>query len=80
MSLRFVGGSPLDDKRSSDLSVPSGGRDPRIVAAGLWRPPQEQNGQAYRPRFERKEAAMDWNRVEGNWKQVKGAVKQQWGN
>jgi uncharacterized protein YjbJ (UPF0337 family) len=26
-----------------------------------------------------KEAAMDWNRVEGNWKQVKGAVKQQWG-
>jgi len=33
MSLRFVGGSPLDDKRSSDLSVPSGGRDPRIVAA-----------------------------------------------
>ena len=29
--------------------------------------------------FEQKEAAMDWNRVEGNWKQVKGAVKQQWG-
>src|SRR6185437_4957278 len=26
-----------------------------------------------------KEAAMDWNRVEGNWKQMKGAVKQQWG-
>jgi uncharacterized protein YjbJ (UPF0337 family) len=25
------------------------------------------------------EAAMDWNRVEGNWKQMKGAVKQQWG-
>ena len=22
---------------------------------------------------------MDWNRVAGNWKQVKGAVKQQWG-
>ena len=22
---------------------------------------------------------MDWNRVEGNWKQIKGAVKQQWG-
>jgi uncharacterized protein YjbJ (UPF0337 family) len=22
---------------------------------------------------------MDWNRVEGNWKQMKGAVKQQWG-
>jgi uncharacterized protein YjbJ (UPF0337 family) len=25
------------------------------------------------------EVTMDWNRVEGNWKQVKGAVKQQWG-
>jgi uncharacterized protein YjbJ (UPF0337 family) len=22
---------------------------------------------------------MDWNRVEGNWKQVKGKVKSQWG-
>ena len=26
-----------------------------------------------------KEVAMDWNRVEGNWKQMKGTVKQQWG-
>jgi uncharacterized protein YjbJ (UPF0337 family) len=24
-------------------------------------------------------AAMDWNRVEGNWKQMKGKVKEQWG-
>ena len=23
---------------------------------------------------------MDWNRVEGNWKQVKGKFKEQWGN
>ena len=23
---------------------------------------------------------MDWNRVEGNWKQLKGKVKEQWGN
>jgi len=22
---------------------------------------------------------MDWNRVEGNWKQVKGKVKAKWG-
>jgi len=22
---------------------------------------------------------MDWNRVEGNWKEVKGKIKQQWG-
>jgi uncharacterized protein YjbJ (UPF0337 family) len=22
---------------------------------------------------------MDWNRVEGNWKQIKGSVKEKWG-
>jgi uncharacterized protein YjbJ (UPF0337 family) len=22
---------------------------------------------------------MDWNRVEGNWKQAKGKVKEKWG-
>ena len=22
---------------------------------------------------------MDWNRVEGSWKQVKGSVKEKWG-
>jgi uncharacterized protein YjbJ (UPF0337 family) len=22
---------------------------------------------------------VDWNRVEGNWKQVKGKIKEQWG-
>lgn len=22
---------------------------------------------------------MDWNRVEGNWKQLKGKVKEKWG-
>jgi uncharacterized protein YjbJ (UPF0337 family) len=25
-------------------------------------------------------SAMDWNRVEGNWKQLKGKVKEKWGN
>jgi uncharacterized protein YjbJ (UPF0337 family) len=23
---------------------------------------------------------MDWDRIEGNWKQVKGKIKEQWGN
>ena len=23
---------------------------------------------------------MDWNRVEGNWKQLKGRVKEKWGD
>jgi uncharacterized protein YjbJ (UPF0337 family) len=27
-----------------------------------------------------REFEMDWNRVEGNWKQVKGKVKEKWGN
>lgn len=22
---------------------------------------------------------MDWNRIEGNWRQYKGSVKEQWG-
>jgi len=22
---------------------------------------------------------MDWNKIEGNWKQFKGSVKEQWG-
>jgi uncharacterized protein YjbJ (UPF0337 family) len=22
---------------------------------------------------------MDWNRVEGNWKQVQGSIKEKWG-
>ena len=26
-----------------------------------------------------REMAMDWNRVEGNWKQFKGAAKEKWG-
>jgi uncharacterized protein YjbJ (UPF0337 family) len=25
------------------------------------------------------ENAMDWNRIEGNWKQFKGNVKEKWG-
>lgn len=23
---------------------------------------------------------MDWNRIEGSWKELKGKLKQQWGN
>jgi uncharacterized protein YjbJ (UPF0337 family) len=28
---------------------------------------------------QRKESAMNWDRVEGNWRQLKGKVKEQWG-
>jgi len=27
-----------------------------------------------------KEIFMNWDRVEGNWKQAKGKIKEQWGN
>ena len=23
---------------------------------------------------------MDWNQIEGNWKQIKGKIKEQWGH
>jgi uncharacterized protein YjbJ (UPF0337 family) len=35
-----------------------------------------QNGRQWRLTME---DSMDWNRVEGNWKQVKGKVKEKWG-
>jgi uncharacterized protein YjbJ (UPF0337 family) len=25
------------------------------------------------------ETTMDWNRIEGNWKQAKGSIKEKWG-
>jgi uncharacterized protein YjbJ (UPF0337 family) len=28
----------------------------------------------------RQEAHMDWNQLEGNWKQFKGKIKEHWGN
>src|SRR4051812_3166705 len=44
--------------------------------AGLpwWQllPLGERNAQRFVGRLQHKERAMDWNRVEGNWKQVKG--------
>jgi uncharacterized protein YjbJ (UPF0337 family) len=48
------------------------------ILCARQRAPLEQNGRRAVHAFDQ-EATMDWNRVEGNWKQVKGAVKQQWG-
>jgi uncharacterized protein YjbJ (UPF0337 family) len=31
------------------------------------------------PSQTQEEMTMDWNRVEGNWKQVKGKAKEKWG-
>jgi uncharacterized protein YjbJ (UPF0337 family) len=32
-----------------------------------------------RSRSRYKETVMDWNRIEGNWKQLTGKIKEQWG-
>jgi uncharacterized protein YjbJ (UPF0337 family) len=32
-----------------------------------------------RKKQEGKECVMDWNRIEGNWKQFKGQAKEKWG-
>jgi uncharacterized protein YjbJ (UPF0337 family) len=31
------------------------------------------------PNFVHGEITMDWNRIEGNWKQFRGKAKEQWG-
>jgi uncharacterized protein YjbJ (UPF0337 family) len=49
---------------------------PRICSA--WNSPAA-NQLISRLSILRKEIAMDWDRVEGNWKQMKGKVKEQWG-
>jgi uncharacterized protein YjbJ (UPF0337 family) len=42
------------------------------------RPQAALSGRAAAPK--QMETGMDWNRVEGNWKQVKGKIKEKWGN
>jgi uncharacterized protein YjbJ (UPF0337 family) len=45
----------------------------RTVGRNFW---AEQNLSLYR---RSQEVLMDWNRIEGNWKQAKGKVKEKWG-
>jgi uncharacterized protein YjbJ (UPF0337 family) len=33
----------------------------------------------FSPHQQQEKSTMDWNRIEGNWKQAKGKVKEQWG-
>jgi uncharacterized protein YjbJ (UPF0337 family) len=49
--------------------------DPPYSSVCLYR----RFGQSAIDAARRKEITMDWNRVEGNWKQMKGKVKEQWG-
>jgi uncharacterized protein YjbJ (UPF0337 family) len=34
---------------------------------------------AFRPHQTNGDTTMDWNRLEGSWKQLKGKAKEQWG-
>ncbi len=36
-------------------------------------------GRRVSPVHQQRSTIMDWNRVEGSWKQVRGKVKEQWG-
>jgi uncharacterized protein YjbJ (UPF0337 family) len=38
-----------------------------------------QEAAAAGPRTDQKGSAMNWDRIEGNWKQFTGKVKEQWG-
>src|SRR3954469_20675988 len=46
-----------------------------------WRAASARRGEVYKgPLSNRnKGAAMNWDRAQGNWKQLKGKVKEQWG-
>jgi uncharacterized protein YjbJ (UPF0337 family) len=47
------------------------GETPRRVAERLRRGPRC-------PAINPRETVMDWNRIEGNWKQFKGSAKEKW--
>jgi len=45
------------------------------------RPTQERvTGVGFREVSAKRNLKMDWNRVEGNWKQFKGKIKEKWGD
>lgn len=64
----------LFSRRFSSVSVSDFGR---CRAIWSWRGNFAKRA-GFAPNGE-KEAAMDWDRVSGNWKQVKGKVKEKWG-
>jgi uncharacterized protein YjbJ (UPF0337 family) len=53
---------------------------PSSPLQNICREPSRCNGRFSSIRQYRKEAPMNWDRVEGNWKQLKGQVRQQWGS
>jgi uncharacterized protein YjbJ (UPF0337 family) len=58
------------------LPKPAQSRDPFFAerAAGTF-----ETSVRWKPISTQQEMTMDWNRMEGNWKQFKGAAKEKWG-
>ena len=57
---------------------------PELMAFGwqrLKRSPDSRSWNLFEsaPLVKKKECVMDWNRIEGNWKQFKGRAKEKWG-
>jgi uncharacterized protein YjbJ (UPF0337 family) len=58
----------------------------RVPVRGNWLGGRLEGGTSAAPpalsgrSFNRRGKTMNWDRIEGNWKQFKGKVKQQWGD
>jgi uncharacterized protein YjbJ (UPF0337 family) len=50
---------------SAEGALARGGQAPRLLHLFIIDPP--------------KESLMNWDRIEGNWRQIKGKAKEQWG-
>lgn len=60
-----------------ELAQPTNARDESGSSAEYWQ--KMVDWQFRQPNLEKKEFQMNWDIVEGNWKQFNGKVKTQWG-
>src|SRR5258707_249625 len=66
----FSGAHPADRQPPTRYRLPPAGKEPQP------KPKRSLPGHIVNCSME---VHMDWNRVEGNWKQIKGRVKEKWG-
>jgi len=67
----------LDFPEFLELAQPIDARDESGSSAEFWQ--RMVDWQFRQPNLENKEFQMNWDIVEGNWKQFNGKVKAQWG-
>src|SRR5882762_3512044 len=64
----------------SAIAIPARNtKTPFARARALHEYTQTNRPQFFTHRHANKETNMNWDRIEGNWKQAKGKVKEQWG-